>query len=148
MKNILLRLMFAVFVIGSFSVVFFTLFGENNQTTNTNIDKTQTIEKNNTNDTWGTLETTQPTPEAIVEETTQPTPEAIVEETTQPTPEAIVEETPQPTPEAIVEETKQECIDRVTNELIERDRGEVVTQSKMEAYMLVYRVRCNLTPNR
>jgi hypothetical protein len=112
MKNILLRLMFAVFVIGSFSVVFFTLFGENNQTTNTNIDKTQTIEKNNTNDTWGTLETTQPTPEAIVEE------------------------------------TKQECIDRVTNELIERDRGEVVTQSKMEAYMLVYRVRCNLTPNR
>jgi outer membrane biosynthesis protein TonB len=136
MKNILLRLMFAVFVIGSFSVVFFTLFGENNQTTNTNIDKTQTIEKNNTNDTWGTLETTQPTPEAIVEETTQPTPEA------------IVEETPQPTPEAIVEETKQECIDRVTNELIERDRGEVVTQSKMEAYMLVYRVRCNLTPNR
>jgi outer membrane biosynthesis protein TonB len=136
MKNILLRLMFAVFVIGSFSVVFFTLFGENNQTTNTNIDKTQTIEKNNTNDTWGTLETTQPTPEAIVEETPQPTPEA------------IVEETPQPTPEAIVEETKQECIDRVTNELIERDRGEVVTQSKMEAYMLVYRVRCNLTPNR
>ena len=136
MKNILLRLMFAVFVIGSFSVVLFTLFGENNQTTNTNIDKTQTIEKNNTNDTWGTLETPQPTPEAIVEETPQSTPEV------------IVEETPQSTPEVIAEETKQECIDRVTNELIERDRGEVVTQSKMEAYMLVYRVRCNLTPNR
>jgi tetratricopeptide (TPR) repeat protein len=59
-------------------------------------------------------------------------------------PEAIVEETPQSTPEAITEETKQKCIDRVTKELIERDRGEVVTKSKMEAYMLVYRIRCNL----
>ena len=119
MKNKLIEIMFAVFVLGSVSALF-TLFGENKQTTNTNIDKTQTIEENNTDDTWGTLETPQSTPEAIAEET----------------------------PQSTSEETKKECIDRVTNELIERDRGEVVTKEKMELYHAEYIGRCNLTPNR
>jgi hypothetical protein len=131
MKNKLIEIMFAVFVLGSVSALF-TLFGENKQTTNTNIDKTQTIEENNTDDTWGTLETPQSTPEAIAEETPQSTSEAIAEET----------------PQSTSEETKKECIDRVTNELIERDRGEVVTKEKMELYHAEYIGRCNLTPNR
>ncbi|MCZ2207838.1 hypothetical protein [Cylindrospermopsis raciborskii] len=57
-------------------------------------------------------------------------------------------ETPQSIPETTAEETTKECIDRVSNELIERDRGEVLTEEKMVLYYAEFITRCNLTPNR
>jgi hypothetical protein len=65
--------------------------------------------------------------------------------TTLETPQSIPETTAE---ETTAEETTKECIDRVSNELIERDRGEVLTEEKMVLYYAEFITRCNLTPNR
>ncbi|MFM2064826.1 MAG: hypothetical protein RLZZ507_4497 [Cyanobacteriota bacterium] len=44
------------------------------------------------------------------------------------------------------EETKEQCIERVKNELVENNRGEVLTKENMEQYYDEFTRRCNLVP--